>query len=102
MRYVITGLLLILGMILFFIFITACAPRAMTRDKHPGDREATVSEQTNFNYDNSEKDDVDDVVNYGYNEKSDKRRRNHPNGMRVKSSINKGLVGKTLLSLSGI
>ncbi len=44
MRYVITGLMLLLAMILFFVFITACAPaRTMTRD---GFRETRTDQRT--------------------------------------------------------
>lgn len=58
MRYIITGLLLLLGLILFVMIITACAPaRTMTRDTY---RESKVestdtrSEESDFSYGESE------------------------------------------------
>jgi rare lipoprotein A len=59
MRYVISGLLLLLGMMLFFMFITACAPaRTMTRDTAGAEKGASVqsgeSENADFSFDEEE------------------------------------------------
>ena len=52
MRYVISGLLLLLGMMLFFMFITACAPaRTMTRDTAAAEKGASVQSGESENYD---------------------------------------------------
>lgn len=59
MRYVISGLLLLLGMMMFFMFITACAPaRTMTRDSAAAEKASSVrndaSEDVDFNFDEEE------------------------------------------------
>ncbi|MCX7680032.1 MAG: septal ring lytic transglycosylase RlpA family protein [Spirochaetes bacterium] len=59
MRYLISGLLLLLGMLLFFMLITACAPgRTMTRDSAASEKAVTVSgsqaEEVDFNFDEDE------------------------------------------------
>lgn len=63
MRYIITGLLLLLGMILFFMFITACAPaRTMTRDGYQADRprvQESRAEESDYSWGDSDEDAVD-------------------------------------------
>lgn len=59
MRYVISGLLLLLGMMLFFMFITACAPaRTMTRDVAAAEKSSSVrddsTEDMDFSFDEDE------------------------------------------------
>ncbi len=59
MRYVISGLLMLLGLMLFFMFITACAPaRTMTRDAAASEKASSVRnddvEDVDFNFDEDE------------------------------------------------
>lgn len=62
MRYIITGFAILLGLILFFMFITACAPaRSMTRDTYRESRvesNNTGSSDRDYSYD--ERDDAAD------------------------------------------
>ncbi len=55
MRYVITGLLLLMGMVFFFVFITACAPgQTMTRAGNHEGRAAqpkSATDDVDFSYD---------------------------------------------------
>jgi len=63
MRYIITGLLLLLGMILLAMFITACAPaRTMTRDGYQGDRpvvQESKEEESDYSWGDSDDDAAD-------------------------------------------
>lgn len=75
MRYLISGLLLLLGMILFFMIITACTPgRSMTIDS-AASRKATVAkesavEEVDFSFD--EDDLVDESTHKSFNKPKNK------------------------------
>jgi len=77
MRYVITGLLLLLAMILFFMFITACAPaRTMTRDGYRGTRTDTrtdKAEESDFYYGEDDRVSGDEVAAAPRRERSRKQ-----------------------------
>jgi len=84
MKYIIRGLAVIIGILLVFILITACAPnKALTRDKIMGTRETPAQgagDEEAYNYDE------DENVYDGGAVHSTRREKKRPSNARLKDS----------------